>query len=107
MRDVIKTVQSSTSQVIDSVKNVEEAWNRMGCGNSSGLMLKKYDADFTTNGNDEEKEAEKMRQITSDRWLQLVDTIDKKISDSYSGALDEMLKMLVKKQTQINKLPTF
>lgn len=79
----------------------------MGCGNSNGLMLKKHDADCVVNNTDEEKEAEKMRQVTADRWRQLVDTIDKKISDSYSGALDEMLKILIKKQTQINKLPAF
>lgn len=79
----------------------------MGCGNSDGLMLKKHNADSTVNDTAEEKEAEKIRQITSDRWRQLVDTIDKKISDSYSGALDEMVKTLVKKQAQINKLPTF
>lgn len=103
----MKTVQNSTNQILTSVKSVEEAWNRMGCGNSNGLMLKKYDVDCTVNDTDEEKEAEKMRQITADRWRQLVDTIDKKISDSYSGALDEMVKTLVKKQTQINKLPAF
>lgn len=89
------------------MKSVEEAWNRMGCGNSNGLMLKKQDADCAFNDIEEEKEAEKMRQITADRWRQLVDTIDKKISDSYSGGLDEMVKILVKKQTQINKLPNF
>lgn len=70
-------------------------------------MLKKHDTDSTVNDTDEEKEAEKMRQITADRWCQLVDTIDKKISDSYCGALDEMIKVLVKKQTLINKLSTF
>lgn len=104
----MKTVQNSTSQVIASVKNVEETWNHIGCGNSNELMLKKYDADFSANtGTDEDTEAEKIRQITADRWRQLVDTIEKKISDSYSGALDEMLKTLVKKQIQINKLPIF
>lgn len=104
---VTKTVQNSTSRVLSSIKNVEEAWNRIGCGNSNGLMLKKHDADSSANGTDEEKEAEKMRQITADRWCQLVDTIDKRISDSYCGALDEMIKVLAKKQTLINKLSTF
>lgn len=103
----MKTVQNSTSQVLVIVKNVEEAWNRMGCGNSNALMLKKHDADYTVNDTDEGKEADKIRQITADRWRQLVDTIDKKIGDSYSGALDEMVKILIKKQTQINKLPVF
>ncbi|XP_003240397.1 N-alpha-acetyltransferase 25, NatB auxiliary subunit [Acyrthosiphon pisum] len=107
LRGVVKTVQNSTSQVLVSVKNVEEAWNRMGCGNSNALMLKKHDADYTVNDTDEGKEADKIRQITADRWRQLVDTIDKKIGDSYSGALDEMVKILIKKQTQINKLPVF
>lgn len=70
-------------------------------------MLKKHDADYTVYDTDEEKEAEMMRQVTADRWRQLVDTIDKKISDSYSGALDEMVKTLLKKQSQINKLTSF
>lgn len=104
LRRVVKIVQNNTSQILVSIKSVEEAWNRMGCGNSNGLMLKKHDADYTVCDTDEEKEAEMMRQITADRWRQLVDTIDKKISDSYSGALDEMVKTLVKKQSQINKL---
>lgn len=106
-REVVKTVQNSTCKVIAIIRSVEVAWNQMGCGNSNGLMLKKHDVDCTVNDTDEEKEAEKMRQITADRWRQLVDTIDKKISDSYSGALEEMVKTLVKKQTQINKLPAF
>lgn len=101
----MKTVQNITSEVLVNVKNIEEAWNRMGCGNSNALMLKKNDTDCTINETDEGKEADKIRQITADRWRQLVDTIDKKISDSYSGALDEMVKILVKKQTQFNKLP--
>lgn len=104
LRRVVKIVQNNTSQILVSIKSVEKAWNRMGCGNSNGLMLKKHDADYTVCDTDEEKEAEMMRQITADRWRQLVDTIDKKISDSYSGALDEMVKTLVKKQSQINKL---
>lgn len=107
IREVVKTVQTSTCKVLASVKSVEVAWNQMGCGNSNGLMLKKHDVDCTVNDTDEEKEAEKMRQITADRWRQLVDTIDKKISDSYGLALDEMIKTLVKKQTQINKLAAF
>ncbi|XP_026815755.1 N-alpha-acetyltransferase 25, NatB auxiliary subunit-like [Rhopalosiphum maidis] len=107
LREVMKTVQNSTSHILACVKNVEEAWNRMGCGNSNALMLKKHDTDYTINDTDEGKEADKIRQITADRWRQLVDTIDKKISDSYSGALDEMIKILIKKQTQINKLPSF
>lgn len=89
------------------MKNVDEAWDLIGYGNSNGLMLKKHEADCTVNDTDEGKEAEKIRQITIDRWRQLVDTIDSKISDSYAGALDEMMKTLVKKQTQINKLPSF
>jgi len=105
LRGVVKTVQNNTNQILACVKNVDEAWNRMGCGSPHGLMLKKHDADYTINDTDEGKEAEKMRQITADRWQQLVDTIDKKISDSYKGAFDEMIKILVKKQTQINKLP--
>lgn len=79
----------------------------MGCGNSNELMLKKYDMELTTNGTVEDTEADKIRQITADRWRQLVDTIEKKISDSYKGALDEMLKTLIKKQLLINKLPIF
>lgn len=79
----------------------------MECGNSGGLMLKKHDADYAINDTDEGKEAEVMRQITTDRWLQLVNTIDKKISDSYSEAFDEMVKTLEKKQAQINKLSIF
>lgn len=66
-------------------------------------MLKKHDTDNAINDTDEGKEAEIMRQITTDRWLQLVDTINKKISDSYNGAFDEMVKMLEKKQAQINR----
>lgn len=107
MRKLIKIVQNNFSQLIVDVKSVEKTWNHMGCGNSNGLMLKKHDADCVVNNTDEEKEAEKMRQITADRWRQLVDTIDKKISDSYSGALNEMVKILIKKQTQINKLLEF
>lgn len=103
----MKTVQNNTSHILVCVKNVEEAWTRMGCGNSNALMLKKHDSDYTVNDTEEGKEAEKIRQITADRWRQLVDTIDKKISDSYSGSLDEMIKILIKKQTQINKLPSF
>lgn len=103
----MKTVQNSTNQILTSIKNVEEAWNRIGCGNSNGLMLKKHDVYYTMNNTDEGKEAEKMRQITAQRWRQLVDTIDKKIGDSYSGALDEMIKTLLRKQIQINKLSTF
>lgn len=107
LRRIVKLVQNNISQLLVSIKNVEEAWSHMGCGNSNGLMLKKYDVDYTTHDTDEEKEAEKMRQITADRWGQLVDTIDKKISDSYSGALDEVIKTLIKKQSQINKLLSF
>jgi len=107
VREIVKTVQNSTNQVLACVRSVDEAWNQMGCGNSNGLMLKKYDAECIVNDTDEGKEAEKMRQITADRWRQLVDTINKKISDSYSGSLDEMTKTLLKKQTQINKLLSF
>lgn len=103
---MIKVVQNSTSQVLAIVKSVDEAWNRIGCGNANGLMLKKHDTDSTVSDTEEEKEAEKIRQITAERWRQLVDTIDKKISDSYSSALDEMMKQLVKKQLQVNKLRT-
>lgn len=107
IRDVVKTVHNSTCKVLASVRSVEVAWSQLGCGNSNGLMLKKHDIDCSVHDTDEEKEAEKMRQITADRWRQLVDTIDIKISDSYSGALDEMIKTLAKKQTQINKLSAF
>lgn len=103
----MKTVQNSINQILTSTKDVEEAWNRIGCGNSNGLMLRKHDVDYTTNDTDEGKEAEKMRQITAKRWRQLVDTIDKKIGDSYSGSLDEMIKTLLRKQIQINKLSSF
>ncbi|XP_050434453.1 N-alpha-acetyltransferase 25, NatB auxiliary subunit [Adelges cooleyi] len=102
--NIVKTVQNSTSQLISIVKNVEETWERLGCGNAAELMLKKNDPDTVSYDTDEEREAIKMRQITADRWRQLVATIDKKISDSYSGALDEMLKTLNKKQVFINKI---
>ncbi|VVC35507.1 Hypothetical protein CINCED_3A005317 [Cinara cedri] len=107
VHEVIKIVQSSINQILASIKSVEEAWNRIGCGNSNGLMLKKHDIDCTINDTNECNEAEKMRQITAERWRQLVDTIDKKIGDSYSGALEEMIKTLLRKQIQINKLSSF
>lgn len=107
VRDIVKTVQNSISQILTSTKNVEEAWNRIGCGNCNGLMLKKHDLDYTSNDTNEGKEAEKIRQITAARWRQLVDTIDKKIGDSYRGSLTEMIKTLSRKQVQINKLSSF
>ncbi|XP_050544886.1 N-alpha-acetyltransferase 25, NatB auxiliary subunit isoform X2 [Daktulosphaira vitifoliae] len=104
IRSIIGIVQNRTNQLLAITKNLEKEWNHLGCSNANGLMLKKFDLNSSYNIAEEDQETKKIRQITADRWKQLVDTIDKKINNSYSGSLDEIIKTLKKKQILINKL---